>query len=148
MGGIEIKFDFVEALRGQPNVYFIIPGGFQDIRLTDNLVLLPHHSVFFHPDLVNASDGVVGKLGYSTLAEVYHAGIPFGYILRPHFRESEYLARYVEKHMSCLDIKKEDFQTGLWINQVPELLNLPRTPPLEANGAQQVAGFLCDLLES
>ena len=40
------------------------------MRVEKNLILLPHHSVFFHPDLVNASDAVVGKLGYSTLAAV------------------------------------------------------------------------------
>ena len=30
----------------------------------------------FHPDLVNASDAVIGKAGYNTLAEVFYAGTP------------------------------------------------------------------------
>jgi len=30
-----------------------------------------------YPDLINASDFVPGKAGYSNLAEVYHAGEPF-----------------------------------------------------------------------
>jgi hypothetical protein len=56
---------------------FISPHGFGHAARTagvieaihqskQNLVLLPHHSGFYHPDLVNASDAVIGKVGYST----------------------------------------------------------------------------------
>src|SRR5262249_39121280 len=41
---------------------------------------LPHHSPVYYPDLLRASDAVIAKLGYSTLAEAYLAGVPFGYL--------------------------------------------------------------------
>lgn len=147
MGGIEVKFDFLEALRSQSEVYFIIPGGSPCMELTDNLVLLPHHSDFFHPDLVRASDGVVGKLGYSTVAEVYHAGVPFAYISRQNFRESAILARFVEKEMSALAVAEKDFLTGNWIPQMPRLLQLDRRHPADPNGAEQIAAYVCRLLK-
>jgi UDP:flavonoid glycosyltransferase YjiC (YdhE family) len=148
MGGIEMQYDFTEALRLLPDVYFVIPGGSHLTELTDNLVLLPHHSDFYHPDLVNASDGVVGKLGYSTLAEVYHAGVPFGHISRRDFPESEILARFVDKEMAGLAIEEEDFHSGKWISKVPILLGLIRNGPVVPNGSQQIAAHICTLLQS
>jgi hypothetical protein len=95
MGGIPWHYTFLEQLAGQRDLYFVIPGADEQIQNQGSypgVVLLPHHSDFFHPDLVNACDAVIGKAGYSTVAEVYHAGVPFGYIARPRFRESQVLA--------------------------------------------------------
>jgi UDP-N-acetylglucosamine:LPS N-acetylglucosamine transferase len=147
MGGIEMQYKFTEALRSQPDVYFVIPGGSQTPEMTGNLVLLPHHSDFFHPDLVNASDAVVGKIGYSTLAEIYHAGVPFGYISRRHFRESDILTRFVKKQMTGMAIEETDFTSGNWISQVPMLLALKPTVPADPNGSQEIADHICTLLE-
>ena len=54
MGGIPEKYLFLKHLTHQSDIHFIIPGGGQTMRLVDNLALLPHHSDFFHPDLINA----------------------------------------------------------------------------------------------
>ena len=62
--------------------------------------LLSSRSGIFHPDIVAASDGVVGKIGYSTLAEVYAAGVPYGFVPRPRFRESDVLSAFVQEQMS------------------------------------------------
>ena len=87
MGGIQTEYDFITQLRCADDYYFVIPGIVSKLSLEDNLILLPHHSTFFHPDLVNACDVVIGKNGYSTVSEVYHAGVPFGFVSRPNFRE-------------------------------------------------------------
>lgn len=146
MGGIPQHYTFLEKLTNQRGVYFVVPGGSHAMEIRDNLVLLPHHSDFFHPDLINACDAVVGKLGYGTLAEVYHAGIPFGYISRPSFRESEILAAYVEKEMIGVAIEEAEFQVGSWISHLQDLLDLPRTQRGGPNGAQQAARFIHTLL--
>ncbi|MCK6627517.1 MAG: hypothetical protein L6R45_20355 [Anaerolineae bacterium] len=147
MGGIPWDYNtFLGRLVDQANVYFVIPGGSERMERRDNLALLPHHSEFYHPDLVNAVDAVIGKLGYSTLAEAYHAGIPFGYILRPHFRESEKLAGYVNQHMNSVAITAAQFESGEWLSRLPELLALPRVERRESNGADQVAQFIVGLL--
>lgn len=147
MGGIPEKYTSVKGLTTQPDVYFIIPGGSESMELTENLALLPHHSNFYHPDLVNASDAVLGKLGYSTLAEVYHAGVPFGYISRPNFRESERLAAYIEREMSGIAIQEADFLTGNWVSQLPKLLTLQRTQRKGPNGSDQIATYIYELLK-
>jgi hypothetical protein len=146
MGGIASGYPFLERLRRLGEFRFLIPGSSRTIRVEDNLVLLPHHSQFFHPDLLAASDAVVGKVGYSTLSETYRAGIPFGYIARQGFRESAKLVSFIQGHMAGMAIREAEFQKGDWLSRLPELLSLPRIHRRDPNGAEQVARFLLGLL--
>lgn len=146
MGGTPQQYTFSEQLTGQRDMYVIILGGSESMQIRDNLVLLPHRSNFFHPDLVNACDAVIGKVGYSTVAEVYHAGVPFGYISRQSFRESEILVAYIKKQMNGFAISERQFQDGIWISQLPDLLSLPPIRRSGPNGAAQIAYFISRLL--
>jgi predicted glycosyltransferase len=112
----------------------------------ENLRLLPNRSDFFHPDLINASDAVIGKAGYSTIAEVYHAGVPFGYVTRSQFRESEALADYIKGNLNGIALGEDGFQDGDWIRYLPDLVSLPRIQRSGLNGAVHVARFIGALL--
>jgi len=147
MGGNVWNYTFLEQLEHHPDLYFVVPGPSRQVEQHGHLALLPDHSEFYHPDLVAASDAVIGKNGYSTLAEVYHAGIPFGYITRPRFRESAILADYIRREMSGLEITEAQFYTGEWLSLLPELLALPRLRRNGSNGAEQAAGFIYGVLE-
>jgi hypothetical protein len=146
-GGVPHRNDAASLLHRQEDVFFIIPGAFQRIQKTANTILIPHHSRFFHPDLIHASDAVVGKAGYSTIAEVYYAGIPYGYIKRPSFRESPILEQFIRKHMNGLAVHEKDYYDGSWCSNIPELLSLPSQKPSHPNGADQIAEFIMDILE-
>ncbi len=148
MGGIREEYDFGEALSRKQEIIFVIPGAVNKARIEDNLVLLPHHSSFFHPDLVNACDAVIGKAGYSTAAEVYYAGVPFGYISRHRFREAQSLASFIEDQIHGLPIKEGDFRDGRWLSYLHKLLAFPRINRHGPRGAEQVARFVLDLLDS
>ena len=137
---------FVEQLEAQKDYYLIIAGNSETLERHDNWITLPHQSEFFHPDLVNASDAVIGKVGYSTLAEVYQAGIPFGYISRQQFRETPSLTAYIRATMSSLALTETQFADGGWLSLLPELLALPRYQSSPINGADQVAAFVYKLL--
>jgi UDP-N-acetylglucosamine:LPS N-acetylglucosamine transferase len=154
MGGIPWHYTFLEQLANQNHIFFVIPGAAEPMQTradssegTGGLVLLPHHSDFFHPDLVNACDAVIGKVGYSTLAEVYCAGVPFGYVARPKFRESQVLAAFIEQQMQGLAIAETQFRNGRWLSLVSDLLAMPRIRRQGAAGADQVAYFLDELLD-
>lgn len=151
MGGTPAEHDFLHQLEQQRETFFVIPGGNikQEIRTMEsrnNLRLLPQHSAFFHPDLVNACDAVVGKIGYSTIAEIYRAGIPYGYVRRADFRESDSLPAFIEQHMQGMDIPETEFESGDWVARLPDLLALPRIKRNEPNGADEVADFICGKL--
>lgn len=142
MGGIPDQYPFLNCLQDYRDIHFVIPGARTEVERRANLILLPHASDFYHPDLVNAADAVISKLGYSTVAEVYHAGLPFGYLTRAQFRESGELATFVEQHMKGLALPPAEFHTGEWLTRLPNLLALPRLARNEPNGADQVAAFL------
>jgi hypothetical protein len=146
MGGIPPqRYPFLEQISKQQGMFFVIPGISKNIQRSENLVLLPHHSNFYHPDLIQASDLVLGKLGYSSLAETYWAEIPFGYITRACFRESEILGKFVEQQMSGFAISEACFGTGDWVSLLPNYLNLSSPRHSGPNGAEQIAHFIISL---
>jgi hypothetical protein len=145
-GGVVGQYPFLETLKQQPAIHFIIPGGSHIQETRENLILLPHRSDFFHPDLINASDAVIGKIGYSTLAEVYHAGVPFGYVNRPSFPETEILAAYAKAHMKGFKIEQAEFEDARWIWYPKKLLSLPRIHRDYSNGAVDIARFILSIL--
>jgi len=144
MGGVPPdNFEFIQHLQAYHQVWFVIPGGSAHlIQRRGNVILLPHHSNFYHPDLLFAANAVVGKVGYSTIAEAYHAGIPFAYVTRPRFRESPPLAAFIQANMQGFEIGEDEFQAGAWIDHLSALLNLPRITRAQPNGADQIADFI------
>ena len=143
-GGINQSYGFLKKLKKLPDIHFVMPGAGPKMEIRDNYIILPHQSDFYHPDLVNACDAVVGKVGYSTLAEVYHAGVPFGYVVRSNFRESGPLAAFIEKEMQGVYLKESDFSSGRWIAKLQDLLNLNRVPRRGTNGAEPIGRFIRD----
>ena len=141
-GGIEQSYNFLDKLKNLPDIYFVIPGAGPQMEMRDNLIVLPPHSNFYHPDLVNASDAVIGKVGYSTLAEVYHAGVPFGYVARSNFRESEPMVAFIEREMHGIFLEESEFSEGNWITKLHDLLNLNRIQRSVKNGAEQIGKFI------
>jgi UDP-N-acetylglucosamine:LPS N-acetylglucosamine transferase len=138
-GGIPSRFPWLERLPADRGLFFLIPGAGETIQVRENVICLPHRSGFFHPDLVNASDVVVGKAGYSTVAEIFWAGVPFGHVSRRGFRESAVLASFIEQNMRGLAITEEDLYEGSWVSRVPELLSMKRLQSGGVNGADQIA---------
>jgi hypothetical protein len=143
LGGMAGQLPDPAQLNKLPDVEWILPGASQRVEQRGNCYLLPHHSDFYHPDLVNACDAVVGKIGYSTLAEVYQAGIPFGFIPRENFPESPVLADYIRQRMTGMRIDPARFADGSWVELVPALVTLPAShDPNPTNGADQAADFI------
>lgn len=142
MGGVDFQHSYLERLARFPDVHFVLPGNHTTTKAPPNVHLLSPRSGIFHPDIVAASDGVVGKIGYSTLAEVYAAGVPYGYVPRPRFRESDVLSAFVEQEMTGFAINADELSDGRWIERVPDLLAVPRRGEARVNGAEEVAGFL------
>jgi len=145
-GGIPSRYGFLEKLISRAEIRFIIPGIVEKVQIRRNLILLPHRSEFYHPDLVNAADAVVGKVGYSTLAEIFHAGVPFGYIARENYRESGKMVEFVEKEMIGIAVEDKAFEDGSWISGIDALLALERRRPNLINGARQAARFIGEIL--
>jgi UDP:flavonoid glycosyltransferase YjiC (YdhE family) len=146
MGGIPERFQNLDRISGTENIFLVIPGGSEMIQVRDHLVLLPHHSNFYHPDLIHASDAVVGKAGYSTLSEAYHAAVPFAYVARPTFRESGPLTAFIDREMNGFEIPLSEYHSGQWVERLPTLLKIPRPVRNSVNGADEAAELILNRL--
>lgn len=148
MGGVSGDAYAVQPLVSMAGYVFLLVGTDSSAAGSENIRLLSQNSGFYHPDLIAAADVVVGKVGYSTLAEVYGAGIPFGYIKREHFRESVALADFIRHEMAGVEIQADSFADGSWLQQLPKLTSLARRPAKKRNGAEVAAAYIIDLLKN
>ena len=141
--GMKMDLDWMAAM----DQCFVLPGQTEgEMVVQGNLRMLSPDSGIYHPDLVAACDAVIGKVGYSTLAEVYQAGVPFGYICRPGFRESAPLAAFIDREMVSAEITGEQFRDSSWLDRVSELCSRPMDRKKRENGSMAAAAFLGDLL--
>lgn len=145
MGGVDWSYDALatELSRGD-DPWLVIPGSRRRER-RGRVIRLPHRSDFYHPDLVHAADAVVGKLGYSTLAEVRSAGVPLAYLTRPRFPESPVLEDWARRELTCRRLEPPDLAAGAWLDAVRELLAEPRRVPPRSDGADDAAQAIISL---
>jgi hypothetical protein len=142
MGGIPTPMPGLEQARLGKSLYLVLTGGMGPQDGHEQFITLPRQSEFYHPDLVSACDAVIGKAGYSTIAEAYNAGKPLAYLSRDQFREAPILAEFVEQTMGGFEIPLQEFHTGTWIERLPDLLALrPKAAPAE-NGADQISKWI------
>ena len=147
MGGVRWRPGGLERLRGLEGCLAVVAGAGGDRPRRDgSLLALPFASRHYHPDLVAASDLVVAKLGYSTVAEAYHAGTSLAYVARPSFPESAVLARFAEATMAVGKIAAEDVTSGAWVHLIDDLRSDGRERAERANGADEAAARILDLL--
>jgi UDP:flavonoid glycosyltransferase YjiC (YdhE family) len=130
---------FAARARKFPDLFFVFPDDVPDLQHTPNGVRLPRR--FYHPDLVNASDAVVGKAGYSTLAEAYSAGALFAYVGRSRFRESAVLGEFIRKEMGGFEIPGE-WQALAWLPELDRRLAGHVRTERGENGAWQAARLI------
>jgi len=144
-GGVPKDRPPMDALKQFQSIQFVVPGLTETVR-EDNVLCLKNTSSFYHPDLVAAADAVIGKAGYSTIAEVFHSGVPFGYVSRPEFPESRVLAGFIETEMTGIPIDRRTFHSGAWETELGRLLRMPRRWPGASNGAVQIAEYILNLI--
>ncbi len=147
MGGVEGDEYAVAPLREAKGYIFVLGGQGNRLECPGNLRYIPKESEFYHPDLVAASDLVVGKAGYSTLAEVYAAGVPFAYISRASFRESAVLADFIRRDMGGMELAEAELNNGSWVKRLDELTARQSACNRHENGADTIARSIVDMLK-
>ncbi len=95
------------------------------------------------PDLVRASDAVVSKLGYGTIAECAVNGSALLYPPRTGFREEPLLEAAAARYLRARQIPLADFESGNWAPHLQALLAMPAPAEgLDANGAEVCARII------
>ncbi len=142
MGGINWDWggaNQIETVEHQENLWFVVPGGKGAPERRPGLIRLPHHSSFYHPDLMAAADLVVGKLGYSTVAEAWLTGTRFAWVKRPGFPESAVLSRWVRQHLCSVEVDSERLFGLRWQGLFQKVLNQELLPETRKSGQNEVA---------
>ncbi len=146
LGGVPAGERLQRFGRLPEDCWLVIPGAANRLTVEARVIRLPSQTGLYHPDLIAASDAVVGKAGYSTLAEVVQAGVPYGYVLRPDFPEMAAMERFIRDHLPAVRIDEHGLASGEWIRTLPELLAMPRREPQTLPGADRAAAFLVEIL--
>jgi hypothetical protein len=128
MGGIPGQFKFLPELHNLPSIHFLIGTPVDKLTTDRNVTCFPTQSDLYHPDLVQASELVISKLGYSTVAETTLAGTRLGAVERPAFPEHDVLSEFVSENLSSTPIAEREFWSGAWINRITEMLAMPKVP--------------------
>jgi len=118
-------------------------GGCDRLERSAGVVRLPNRSPVYPPDLMRAADAVVGKLGYSTVAECYRAGTRLGFVRRPGFPESPILEAFVKERLPAVEMEiAPGAGPDRWRTDLERLLALPSGPAVAENGATEIARLL------
>lgn len=81
----------------------------------------------FVPDLVAASDAVIGKVGYGSASECLAVERPLVFVRRDHFNEEPFLRRLLQDCNAALEISKADLVSGNWAPYLEEACNMKVT---------------------
>ena len=140
-GGIVGRPADLNRLSQRSDLFFVLTNAGVRGRLAANVLALDALSGVYHPDLVGAADALIGKAGYSTIAEACRAGVPFGFRTWRDFREAAVLEEFILTRMGGIALDPEGFDEGGWIDRIDALLDQPRRP-VDALGAEEIAAFL------
>lgn len=143
MGGVAQDYAFLDMLGAQSIFHFLVSGKGTSSR---NVSFISEHDAFYHPDLIDAADLVVGKLGYSTVAEILQAGTPYLYIERSNFRESGVLATYMRDNHPSQAISEDAFHDGTWLLALEKHLSDLELKRHRVDGALEVANYVISKL--
>lgn len=138
MGGVPQELPFMERLRELDPIHFIVTSAPRTER-TGNVRAFHASERLYMPDLIEASDAVVAKLGYSTVAEVWASRRPMAFVTRPDFRETGPLGEWVRREIPGFEIPGREFAGAEWLRRLPELLDTERSLPRPEGGAEAAA---------
>ncbi len=145
MGGVPQEYPFTSRLHQEfATIDFVIAGiGEKQQWVAPNILLLPANSEHYHPDLINAADAVIGKAGYSTIAEIYYNQVRFGYFVRQDYPEMQALVNFLQHNTDGFALSAQDYMSGDWLSELENLLAIrPVCRQQTVNGSSQVAQLI------
>lgn len=98
----------------------------------------------YTPDLIAASDCMLGKIGYGTTSEALAFKVPFVFVRRDYFNEEPFLRNMLEYHQCGVEMIRRDFLTGCWSPYLEKALKIVPSYEEPLNGGEVVAKIIED----
>ncbi|KAK6126645.1 hypothetical protein DH2020_039609 [Rehmannia glutinosa] len=117
----------------------LVCGASEGQELPENFMKLPKD--VYTPDIIAASDCMLGKIGYGTASEALAYKVPFIFVRRDYFNEEPFVRNMLE----CgVEIIRRDLLTGHWAPYIERAITLRPCYEADINGGEVVARILED----
>ncbi|KAL5729490.1 L-arabinokinase [Ranunculus cassubicifolius] len=98
----------------------------------------------YTPDLIAASDCMLGKIGYGTVSEALAFKLPFVFVRRDYFNEEPFLRNMLEYYQCGVEMIRRDLLTGHWAPYLLRAVTLNPCYEGGINGGEVAAKILED----
>ncbi|KAJ1260746.1 hypothetical protein BS78_10G255900 [Paspalum vaginatum] len=98
----------------------------------------------YTPDVMAASDCMLGKIGYGNASEALAYKLPFVFVRRDYFNEEPFLRNVLERYQNSIEMIRRDFLTGHWKPYLLHALTLQPCYNGPKNGGEVAAQILQD----
>ncbi|KAK9097575.1 hypothetical protein Sjap_023072 [Stephania japonica] len=99
----------------------------------------------YTPDMIAASDCMIGKIGYGTVSEALAYKIPFVFVRRDYFNEEPFLRNLLECYKGGIEMPIKDMFSGHWTPHLQNAANLKPSYEGGTNGGEAVARVIQDI---
>ncbi|CAI9784736.1 unnamed protein product [Fraxinus pennsylvanica] len=118
----------------------LVCGSSENQNLPPNFVKLAKDS--YTPDLIAASDCMLGKIGYGTVSEALAYKVPFVFVRRDYFNEEPFLRNLLEFYQGGVEMIRQDLLTGHWSPYLERAVGLKPCYEGGTNGGEVAAHIL------
>jgi hypothetical protein len=125
-----------------PGVHWLLPGGCRGRRDCSAISDLGLPFI----DVLASSDLLLTKPGYGSLIEAACHGVPVLYVARHDWPEEPFLLAWLRQQQPCVEISREAFNAGDFVDELNHLLMSPRPDLVPASGVAQAADILMTYL--
>jgi UDP:flavonoid glycosyltransferase YjiC (YdhE family) len=101
---------------------------------------------FDFTELLRAADAVLTKPGYGTVVEAACNGVPMLYLRRNDWPEQEPLMTWLHQVGRCVEVKREDLDSGTWTRKLDTLLAESNPIPAMPTGIEEAVSILAACL--
>ncbi|KAF1883776.1 hypothetical protein Lal_00012694 [Lupinus albus] len=96
----------------------------------------------YTPDIIAASDCMLGKIGYGTVSEALAYKCPFVFVRRDYFNEEPFLRNMLEHYQCGVEMIRRDLLTGHWRPYLERAISLKPCYEAGINGGEVAAHIL------
>ncbi|TYK14863.1 L-arabinokinase [Cucumis melo var. makuwa] len=123
-----------------PGWLCLVCGASDTEELPPNFIKLAKDA--YTPDLIAASDCMLGKIGYGTVSEALAFKLPFVFVRRDYFNEEPFLRNMLEYYQSGVEMIRRDLLTGHWKPYLERAISLKPCYEGGTNGGEVAAHIL------
>ncbi|XP_022889317.1 L-arabinokinase-like [Olea europaea var. sylvestris] len=120
----------------------LVCGASEGQELPENFMKLPKD--VYTPDVIAASDCMIGKIGYGTASEALAYKVPFIFIRRDYFNEEPFVRNMLERFQCGVEMIRRDLLTGHWTPYIERAVTLKPCYEAGTNGGEVAAKILQD----